>query len=409
MAAATAALICRLCLAIFTYGTNDASMWESSAAIVRDTGGGAIYKGLVEVRDPEGKPLHRQVFNHPPFMIRVLAGMNAVKVATGIPVRVTLRLVDAAADVGTVILTAAILRHLFGSIPLPSMLLVVIAPAWMCISGFHANSDPLLVFFLVLTVYLAEVRACTGWAMVAFAFATGIKVVPIVLFPALFLWCNSWRERVRALLIIATFWLVTACPWLIHTPAAMMGHIFGYRSPTGLWGIGLLLVESHSDRAWLFNSYGQYLMAVVLVLAAVLMNRGGKRAFLFCQFGVLLFLFHLLTPGFGIQYLAWLIPWATVLPWRLVAAHVIASSAFCAAVYTYWSGGAPWYYANSVTVGPWGWLPALIGLVVWFTVAVAIYAYWRGGLLQRRQYPWSGVSPDAVGYPERAITCSSRG
>jgi hypothetical protein len=50
-------------------------------------------------------------------------------VATGIPVRVTLRLVDAAADVGTVILTAAILRHLFGSIPLPSMLLVVIAPA----------------------------------------------------------------------------------------------------------------------------------------------------------------------------------------------------------------------------------------------------------------------------------------
>ena len=382
LAAIGASLICRICLAIFTYGTNDASMWESSAALIRDTGGRSIYEGSVEVRDPQGQLLHYQIFNHPPFMVRVLAGINVVKAATGIPVRVTIRLLDTAADLGTVLLTAAILRHMFGSIPLLSMLLAVIAPSWIFISGFHANTDPLMVFFLVLAVYLIEVRGQTAWGMFAFALATGIKVVPIFLLPALLLWFRDWRERFRALLILATFWFVTAMPWLVNTPLAMAGHIFGYRSITGHWGIGVLF-NIFYGQASVFNNYGLYLLAIVMVTAAWLMNRRGARAALFCQFGFLLFLFHLLTPGFGIQYLAWLTPWVTVLPWRVAAAHIAASGAFCAAVYTYWNRGLPWYYANSVTAGTWGAKAGLLGLAAWLTVLLVVRTYGRRGLLKR--------------------------
>ncbi len=375
-----AATICRICLALLTYGTNDASMWESSAKVIQNNGGRSIYQKSVEVQNPQGQFLHHQVFNHPPMMIRVLSSLNAVKAAVGMPIRTSIRLLDAAADVGTVVLTAAILRHMFGSVPMWPMILVVSAPSWIFISGFHANTDPWMVFFLVLSVYLFQVRGQNAWGCLSFAFATGIKIVPILLLPALLLWLRTWSDRVRALLILTVFWIAISMPWLVESPMAMVHTMLGYRSYPGHWGIGLLLTRLPivgAGLAWRFDLWGVYILLVVLLLAAWLMNRGENRVALFYQFGVLFMLFLVLTPGFGIQYLVWLSPWIAALSWRAAAAHLAANAGFCTAVYTYWCRGLPWYYADSITVGDWRGPTALLGLATWFTALVTLVAYWR--------------------------------
>ena len=351
-------------------------MWESSAQLIGESKALHIYESLVDVHDPEGDILQRQIFNHPPFMIYLLGGLNRIKNAAGIPVHTLLRLLDAIADVGTITLTVLTVESLCGVVPLEAMVLIVIAPSWMFISGFHSNSDPIMLFFLMLTVYCIEVRKRTSWGMVSFALATGIKIVPILLLPALLWYFKTWGERLRALVILAVFSLTTAAPWLIASPAALARNVFGYVGLMSQWGIGWLLslVPFHEHLAErVFNSTGRYTLILALIAASWVLNRGKRPISLYYQFGILLFLFHLLTPGFGIQYLAWLTPWIVTLPSGVVFSFVAASSAFCVGAYTYW-----WYYANSIfywtaVKGP----LRLFGLVTWLTVAFVLAAYWR--------------------------------
>src|SRR5713101_278631 len=129
IAAMVTATICKICLAFFTYGTNDASMWDSSAQLIRQSSSRDIYTNLVDVRDPEGKFLHQQIFNHPPLMIYLLSGLNRVTDATGAPVHTSLRLLSTVADVGTVGLTAALLRNLCSAFRLWPMVLITMAPS----------------------------------------------------------------------------------------------------------------------------------------------------------------------------------------------------------------------------------------------------------------------------------------
>jgi hypothetical protein len=230
----------------------------------------------------------------------------------------------------------------------------------------------------MLTIYFIEVKGRTSWGALSLAFATGIKIVPILLLPAFLWYLGTWGKRLRAILILAVFWSATASPWLMTTPAAMFRNVLAYPSLASHWGIGLLLSTAPFPVVErVFNTGGRYGMIAALVAMSWRWNRRARPIGLFYQFGILLFLFHLLTPGFGIQYLAWLTPWAATFPPSVVLSYVAASSAFRAAVYTQWSGGVPWYYANSIATATWRGAASLLGFVTWLTVAWVLAAYWR--------------------------------
>jgi hypothetical protein len=371
----------KIALAVFTYGTNDASMWEASAKLVREDSGRYIYEHPLEVFKPDGTFSYSVPWNHPPFMILVLSGLNDLSDATGMPVRSLLRILDTVADVATLALTAAILRSMYGTVPLLPMVLIAIAPSTIFISGFHANTDPIMIFFLVLCVYLIQVRQQPMLGVVSFAFASGIKVVPIFLVPALLLYFRTWLQRVQAILILAVFWVVTSGPWLLESSESMIRTILGYHSFQGHWGIGLMLrvvPVLGSSLALSFGAAGPYLLLLLLTAIAWWSNRASHPVPLFYQFGISLFAFFFVTAGFGIQYLAWLTPWAAALPWEIAAAYFAASGTFCAAVYTYWSQGLPWYYANSAPLAAsWRGATHLLGLATWITIGVSLVAYYR--------------------------------
>jgi hypothetical protein len=89
-----------------------------------------------------------------------------------------------------------------------------------------------------------------------------------------------------------------------------------------------------------------------------------------------------LTPGFGVQYLAWLLPWAFGLNGWLALLYVATSGAFLYLVYDYWSGGLPWRFADA-GIGFWQGHAVAAELLCWAVVGAIVLAYGHVLLVRR--------------------------
>lgn len=283
------------------------------------------------------------------------------------------RTLTSLADLGSFFLVAAIVRRRFGVSW--NLAAYAFCPAAILIAGFHGNSDPLMIFFLLATAWSAE-RGHPPWLMgLFFGAALNIKLLPLFLLPALFFYLRDGRERLQCLGIIALTSLALWLPYLAQDPAVVIKSTLGYDSLAGRWGIGYLLRGTV-----FFGKYSHYAKYLILLLSATvawLMNRRKTRIPLFDQFGITLFLFLFLTPGFGVQYLYWLTPWAVTLGARVYWFHSLAAGAFLFTVYNFWSGGIPWKFANSLAAGPWGRQAQVLQVLAWLSAGAVLAAYWQ--------------------------------
>jgi hypothetical protein len=62
--------------------------------------------------------------------------------------------------------------------------------------------------------------------------------------------------------------------------------------------------------------------------------------------GACIALFLVLTPGFGIQYLEWILPFSFVFGRSYAMVIYGSASLFLFSMYTRLSGGFPWYFAD---------------------------------------------------------------
>ena len=241
------------------------------------------------------------------------------------------------------------------------------------IAGFHGNADPLMIFFLLAAILSAE-RGWSPWLTgLCFGLALNVKILPVFLLPAFWFTLSGWRERWPWATAIAVTSLVWWLPYLMQDPALVLKATFSYNSLPGIWGAGYLLRGTG-----LFIIYSLYAKYGILLLAAILAwwtNRDSQQLSLFELCGMTLFLFLFLTPGFGVQYLYWLIPWAAVLGWRTHLLHWLAAGAFLLAVYTFWSGGLPWGFADSPRRGIWHGATQGLQLLAWASTAHVLIAY----------------------------------
>jgi hypothetical protein len=370
------ALVLRVALTLTTYGSNDAAAWDSFAAWIRDHGRADLYRYWIPV-GRGGEVLYEERFNHPPFVIGVLDALGRVADRTGVEVHTSLRLLDALADLGTLLLLARLLPA-HGGNGTARLAVAALAPAWLFVSAFHANTDPWMVFFLVAAAYLLERRRAMVLGGLALGVAASVKVLPALLLPAVLLGLDGPRDRLRVVLAAAGFWLVTALPWLLAAPGELWRALFGYGSIYGHWGLSLLLRRcglGGSAVDALFASHGRWLPAAALLLLAVALNRRRPPPPLLLQLGLLLATFLFLTPGFGIQYLAWLAPWLVALPLRVVVPYHAVTGLFAGAVYTWWCGGLRWHFADSSRLGTWHGNLELLALAAWLAIVPLLVAY----------------------------------
>jgi tetratricopeptide (TPR) repeat protein len=367
-AAAAISFLCKLLLALHTYGTNDVYAWERFAHWSARFG-----SGLYSV-DP--------AFNHPPSMIHVLALLSWLANATGIFFPFWLRLPAILADVGSLwVLWRMFKPRLDEPAVRWGLLLFALSPALILVSGFHGNTDSVVMFFLLLSVWLGG-RGDNGWQSgAAFGAAMCVKILPVIVLPVLFFARPTWRRRAIFLASAAGVMLAAWSPYLFRDPAAICRQVLGYSSIYGHWGLTWLAAwhmpffrDSWHDA---LQRYGAYAVAIVITAAAWAINRRQERPSVYAQTGAALCFFLAAANGFGVQYLAWLVPWTVGIAIIPVAFYTAASGAFLLAVYNFWAGGFPWFLADSNYVGDF--VPHLDYLLTlcWISVIVLAIAVWQ--------------------------------
>ena len=373
MLATAVAFGAKLYISYRSFGTVDVAYWRQY--VMRSHLGAVLYRAS-------------PYFNHPPAMLHVLPLIGALAERSGLPFPFCLRLPGIVADVGSVWLVWRITQRAVPRLASPAaVLLMAIAPASLMISGYHGNTDPVMMFLVLLAVYLRE-RAAAWAAGIALGMAMNVKVAPLIFAPALLLYRYELRRGLVLAVAAAATFSIASMPYLLDDPRFILQRVLGY-DPGGLWGIPLLIgvAEDHLRFPALYSEtwsgvpgvmelyalavtaskayvqWAKFLLLGGIVLATHRMNRMERPPPLFAQCGVAAFLFLFFSPGFGVQYLAWLVPWCVAAGARVALIFYAVSGEFLYRTYA----------ADLV------WSDALFfwSLACWLTTGLVLVVLWR--------------------------------
>jgi uncharacterized membrane protein len=314
------ATVIKLYLAYVTPGSLDVPGFYDHLQKIQELGVGAY-----RVRGAFNNP-----FNHPPAMIHLFRFWGWLTDTTPLPFRFWVRLPSILADIGSFILVARLLRKLWPEKKQFGVLLALaLCPTAILISGNHGNTDSLMIFFALLSIYWIETGRWAWLAGLAFGLSICVKVVPLVFAPAFFFYLRGWRQRLEFFGTAVRTFDVCTMPNLAQDPVAILGQVFGYATVYGSWGWSLLAALTFPEiPTYLHKPYdvqgshavfAQILKFTIIALsgaAAIWFNRRPRKPSLFLQCGFITAIVLFMTPGFGIQYLVWLLPFVAALDLR---------------------------------------------------------------------------------------------
>jgi hypothetical protein len=364
------AVAVRIALIATTYGTNDAGFMAVSVDLVRRVGISRSYA-------------HTAMMNHPPFSFAYMRVIDMLANALGIAFVDVFRFFQVLADVVAAIALFRIGRRTSVEHGRSLALFLLLSPGAAFISGFHCNTDATMVALVCVAA-----AAMSGTAL---ALATGIKIVPF-LFAPIFVMSLPAGKAIR----FAAAFIITAI--VIFVPPIIIGGpivarvVFGYRG--GLpyeWGIpGVAFALSRTvpalhtigQNVMLFwRAYGGWfayagILAVWLLVYRTKASRAEARGHteaMLHAIEIMLLMVLALAPGFGVQYIGWLIAFLPfAFSWRGAILMNAAISLFLFVTYTVWSGGWPWWFADITRAGPHRWVAAGAGYVMWAIVCGAL-------------------------------------
>jgi hypothetical protein len=341
-------------LASTTYGTNDILFFKSYAVKAKQVGVAPLYRDGAELVEFHTDWVEQMA--HPPGAIHVWRATLWVEERTGVPFRVWFRMLTTLAHV----LTALALYRLLGA---QVATYFVLCPAAILLAGFHGNSDPLVIVFLVWAVFCAEKQYPVWLTGLLFAAACSIKVWPLFLVPAFVLCIAGWRQRFLFLATVPAAWFAMGAPYTFQFPMLILRTVFGYRSVGHWWGLAAT-VPGYEIFGSLF-AFGSVAMMTVYLYA--------KGVRLYGVAGGAIAVFLVTTPGFGVNYISWILPFCLLLSWRLAVGIFVSSSALLLIAYTHWSGGFPWYFADLLRPGAaLSWAVVYSATVCWITLLIAV-------------------------------------
>jgi GPI transamidase subunit PIG-U len=390
--AALVAFVAKVLIALNCFGSNDVAAFYIFARSLHDHGLEWTYRNGV----PWGSNL--PVFNHPPLtayyleLIEVLSRKEFFR-AHGVTFPFLLRLPGIVADL-VVVWTLLRISDTIVALRLPiwALALFALSPVSLMVSGFHGNTDPVMVMFLVVAAYMA-LRGRPVLSGIFFALSCQIKIVPLLFLPILFFF---WLNQRAGLRFVIPWLVLTVAMWgqpLVMFPALFAKNVLAYGSYWGCWGITYWLRLTHHSQ---FNVIGFVsLPPVASVVAAFLKGsiaasvlaigwrrRYLNRAGMICSIAYAWLFFFALSPGFCAYYLLWLAPFVLLLSPSLYGWLTAASSGFLFIFYNTLAGGFPWHIAIGKFSDParfnliapwslWAWAAIICGLIIRWKKAVA--------------------------------------
>src|SRR2546425_2634069 len=190
VALALVALTLKLAIAYNTIGTNDAVFFYGFAKVLSDHSLEWTYQ-------------HSRYFNHPPLTAYYLRGIYALTEQRwcqdiGIHFPFLLRLPGIIADF-LVVLVLLRISKTDVRIPIWALALFALSPVSLMVSGFHGNTDPVMVLLLVSASFMC-VKDRPVFCGLFFALSCQVKIIPLLFFPIFFFFCLH-RRAARPFLI----------------------------------------------------------------------------------------------------------------------------------------------------------------------------------------------------------------
>ena len=363
-------------LALKAPGTLDSNAYVEFLNHIREKGPLALY---------HFRGSFNNAFIFPPAIIHLINALGFIADSTGLPLKFWLRLVPSLADVGSFF---AIWHLLRGHKDLFRILfLLALCPTSILINGYEGNVDGFMIFLVVLAVWAIEGKKSILGGGAAWGMALNVKAVPLMFAPALFFRLSGTKARVQ--FFVATLVVIVVCsmPFLFQSPG-IIKSVFGYSSIYGVWGITKIVVMvvgapeflywpyDPTGRHAIFATLLKWFVVMVIVVASYLMNRGEPKLNLLKQFGFIIAIFLFLTPGFGVQYLVWLVPFVTAAGLRATVIYYFSTSLYL-------------FLASEVlSCHEFGCLALMF--LCWLSIAVVILEFWRSILTHAQEVDNSG-------------------
>jgi len=254
-------------------------------------------------------------FNHPPLtglLIKTLFKFSNDRVEVFASL---LRFCSILADLGLV-LGLLYVKKLTGRPPWWAVGLFAASPVSLIISGFHGNTDPIMVVFVFFAmIAVLDDRPILSGAFLALAF--NIKIVPLFLLPAFtfYWWARSPRSMLRFAATAAAGFLLGAAIPLLECPGAYLHNVLGYGSVWGVWGVTWWIRKTGGPEFQLvdFRGLGHTQLLIMGALKALVVasvtyiswRRRNVPARDFCAtLGMLWVVFFAFAPGIVVQYSA---------------------------------------------------------------------------------------------------------
>lgn len=373
-------LASRFLLAWFSAGSDDIFTWELFARVAQASGVRYLYENVPG-------------FNHPPLMASLAHGALWLAETTGWGFPFCFKLPPLVAEIATALLLWDLCRRTV------SVRHAALAFAWygwnvdaMLVSAYHGNTDALGAFLCLLASVLVTEYHYHFAGGLALGAAVNVKLIAVLVIPALLAQPMSWRNLLR----FSSGLALTAIPFvpvLMTSGGSFYRNAIAYNSFFKNWGLGFFI--SAGMNRWplrrlsrlarpIFMAYGRWLI-VVMVLAVSLWSRRRGRARSYDVPAMCLASFLILTPGFGVQYTIYVAPLliAAGLAWG--AAYSLLAGTFLFLVYyAFLTSSEPPF--SSIIGGSFPLSSAAVGLASW-TLLVAFVI--------TRLMRWSKAPPSA--------------
>ena len=239
------AFFIKLGLAWSSPGTQDIETFRNFSEILANSGGLSVYHAAQSADS---------AFNYLPFVLHLVRGVRLLADFTHWPFSFCLRLVSIVADVGSAFLLYDVLarrnRTKGKRIVSPVAFLIYLgAPVVIWISGFHGNTDAVMMFFLLLSLWLLHENRAAWLVGAAFGMSLNVKLMPLALLPLLLIFLRTPRRRFEYSTAALTTVFIGGLPYFLQQPVFVLHRALAYNGLYGIWGVPRLLTAILADLA----------------------------------------------------------------------------------------------------------------------------------------------------------------
>jgi hypothetical protein len=383
--AAVVALFLKLVIAYNTIGTNDAVSFYVFARSLTDHGLQWTY-----LRGAEWLPV-APIFNHPPltaYYLKLIAYLSHTPVLQtwGVSFPFLLRLPGIVADLIVIgVLFRFSRRGALFCIPSSALSLFALSPVALMVSGFHGNTDSVMVMLLVLAT-VACLKSRPLLCGIFLGLSVQIKVIPFLFLPIFLLVWPQRRDLIRFCVSFGAICVVLCAEPLTEFPFLYAKNVLFYGSFWGSWGLTYWLrltgLPAFSHINFMNLSEAQTIVAAILkilivtaVVAIAWRRRSLGTAGVARSIGYAWIIFFALSPGACPQYMVWLAPFALLLSPTFYVWLTAASSLFLFFFYNITAQGLPWFLAISRNHG--NEACSIWALWPWTVIVFAAILFWK--------------------------------